>query len=659
MSSRTLLGRTTPLLLLAALAATPAAAQERLRTLVLTGEDEVHDWRFTSTYLRQLLEESGKFRVEIETLPATTLEDEARLARYGLVVVDYDGARWGERAEAGFLSAVEGGTGVVLLHAANSAFREWKEYGELVGATRAADAPEAPFATVTVEVLDAKHPVTAGLDVAGERPDGLLAGWRLRGEGHRVLARATSQGWGAGGIGAQPVAIASERGEGRVFQLLLGHVGYGEEDSWSSWRDARFQNLLLRGAEWAATGKVTPMSKVAPNTLTAADRAAGWRLLVEGEDARGWKRFERLFEDRWEVEDGRIQLLSETGQPLHEEPFVDFEFEAEWRVPEGALAAYAAREEREGRTPPAVSADDPDSLVDARLREGVLPEAAYVLRPPGEWNHVRVVARDYTVEHWLNGIRVLTIPMDTTEWAELVAGTGWLSDPDLGRMPLGRLAKIDAGIDVWFRNVKIRPLLPPEEPLLAQPEPIELFDGRTLDGWTLRWWGQTVREGLWSYRGGALVCRGSHFSYLVSAETYEDFVLELEQRWSPVSRQAGKASVLVFMQGDDGFYPQNLEVRLAHRELGSIWAHEEFPYEPHPTRTLAPITREIEDADAPVGEWNLIVVRAQDGRLTVHANGVLVNELDGVGGLPGHVALVSDGPEVWFRNVVLTPLPGD
>jgi type 1 glutamine amidotransferase len=45
-------------------------------------------------------------------------------------------------------------------------------------------------------------------------------------------------------------------GKARIFHIMLGHCGPTEEDN-PAMQCAGFQTLLLRGAEWAATGEVT------------------------------------------------------------------------------------------------------------------------------------------------------------------------------------------------------------------------------------------------------------------------------------------------------------------------------------------------------------------------------------------------------------------
>ena len=58
-----------------------------------------------------------------------------------------------------------------------------------------------------------------------------------------------------------------EYGKGRVFHTVLGHADY-------SMNCVGFITTLQRGAEWAATGKVTiPVPKDFPTADKSADRS--------------------------------------------------------------------------------------------------------------------------------------------------------------------------------------------------------------------------------------------------------------------------------------------------------------------------------------------------------------------------------------------------
>lgn len=60
-----------------------------------------------------------------------------------------------------------------------------------------------------------------------------------------------------GGSGREePLIFTVEYGKGRIFHTMLGHAGESLKDN-KAMQCTGFQITLLRGAEWAATGKVT------------------------------------------------------------------------------------------------------------------------------------------------------------------------------------------------------------------------------------------------------------------------------------------------------------------------------------------------------------------------------------------------------------------
>src|SRR5690348_8488031 len=96
-------------MLAAAVAALHAAP---IRTLILTGQNN-HGWRTTAPYLEKLLTGAGRFDVRLEEEPAGI--SPATVANYELVVVDYQGPRWGAGAERAIADFVRSGKGLVVV----------------------------------------------------------------------------------------------------------------------------------------------------------------------------------------------------------------------------------------------------------------------------------------------------------------------------------------------------------------------------------------------------------------------------------------------------------------------------------------------------------------------------------------------------------------
>jgi type 1 glutamine amidotransferase len=254
-----------------------ASAEPRLKALIVDGQNN-HDWKATTPLLKKHLEDSGLFTVDVAT---STGGDnlsgfEPKFADYQVVVSNYNGAAWPKATQDALVAFVRGGGGLVIVHAANNSFPEWKEYNEMIGLGGWGGRNEkwGPYVrfkdgkfvrdtspggggshgsqhAFQVVVRNGKHPITAGLPAAWlHAPDELYD--RLRGpaENLNILATAYSDP-STGGTGEhEPMIMTIDYGQGRVFHTPMGH-------SPDAMRCVGFIVTLQRGAEWAATGKVT------------------------------------------------------------------------------------------------------------------------------------------------------------------------------------------------------------------------------------------------------------------------------------------------------------------------------------------------------------------------------------------------------------------
>jgi uncharacterized protein len=234
-----------------------------ITTLLLTGANN-HDWRRSAPYCRTLLESSGRFSVKLSEQPDEALMNTA-LEQTQLFFLDYNGPPWSEQAQERFTARIAGGVGLVILHAANNSFPGWRDYEAMCGLLfrEAEGSGHGDFHTFTVTPEAPEHPITRGLApfvTTDELYHRLVS---AAGASFEVLARAYADPARRGSGQHEPVALVSRYGEGRIFQLGLGHVWPGDPKgdylgaSMIAFEQPGFQALLLRGAEWAATGGVS------------------------------------------------------------------------------------------------------------------------------------------------------------------------------------------------------------------------------------------------------------------------------------------------------------------------------------------------------------------------------------------------------------------
>ena len=225
---------------LAALACQTDAA-EPVRMLILTGQNN-HNWKETTPKLKEILTASGRFTVDVTEHPEQC--DAATFARYDALLSNWNSwgkagvTNWPAATREAYLDFIRGGKGLIVIHAGGSSFYDWPEYQQAAGASwNLGQTGHGKPHEFTVKVA-AEHPVTRGLEPF-KTTDEL---WMRPGVQPAAKVLATGED--------QPLAMATEFGKGRTFTLLLGH-------SAAFMATPGFQTLLLRGAEWAATGNVT------------------------------------------------------------------------------------------------------------------------------------------------------------------------------------------------------------------------------------------------------------------------------------------------------------------------------------------------------------------------------------------------------------------
>lgn len=229
-------------------AAQAAQAAPKIKVLLITGDDAApsHDWRKVAPATRDILTASGKFDVKICEDPGI-LDSTASLNRYDLVFLAMFNARTPtitDTAKENLINFVKGGKGFVVSHLASASFKEWGEFNKLCGRTWVmGTSGHGPRSKFMVKIATKDNPITKGLEDF-EANDELYA--KLQGATPiNVLVTADSD-WSKR---TEPLVFTLEYGQGRIFHEAFGHDVEALENP-------SVRKLIVRGCEWAATGKV-------------------------------------------------------------------------------------------------------------------------------------------------------------------------------------------------------------------------------------------------------------------------------------------------------------------------------------------------------------------------------------------------------------------
>ena len=233
---------------------------------------------------------------------------------------------------------------------------------------------------------------------------------------------------------------------------------------------------LLCGAAVVAASVTGTTAADTPNTLTAAEKAAGWRLLFDGASAAGWRGYGKpdMTGLRWVVRDGAICLPPADGADtrghrdiVSKDTYGDFDLTWQWQVQPGSNSGVKYFVVEGGAA--AIGheyqiiddAKHPDAKVSSERQTAsfydVKSATARPTKPVGEWNTSRVLVSGNHVEHWLNGTKVLEYELGSAETLALVQDSKFKTNEGFGTKKPGHILLQDHGDAVCYRNIKVRP----------------------------------------------------------------------------------------------------------------------------------------------------------------------------------------------------------
>ncbi len=282
-----------------------SSADEKIKVLIIDGQNNHSAWPKTTAMMRQYLEETDRFSVDVQRSQFTwkggelakefALDDgkeyqdlpkpksdpdfKPNFSDYDVVLNNfgYNAAPLPDETKKSLEEFMKGGGGLVVIHAADNSWGDWEEYNKMIGLggwggrneksgpyvyidadgktvrdeSKGNGGSHGPQHEYQIVIRDPNHPITKGLPRSWMHSKDELY-QQLRGPGNNmtILATAFADKKYKGTGRNEPKLMTINYGKGRVFHSTMGHADYSAEC-------VGFMTTLIRGTEWAATGKVT------------------------------------------------------------------------------------------------------------------------------------------------------------------------------------------------------------------------------------------------------------------------------------------------------------------------------------------------------------------------------------------------------------------
>jgi hypothetical protein len=217
-----------------------------------------------------------------------------------------------------------------------------------------------------------------------------------------------------------------------------------------------------------------------PNTLTAAEKAEGWRLLFNGTNFDGWHNFKMdNVRPGWQVTNGMLVCADphNAGDIVSTDKFGWFELQLDYNISEAGNSGIMYHVTDDGpriwSTGPEFQLEDNVKAAD-HIRCGWLyalyeppidPATGKTLdatKPVGEWNHVRLVISPEKCVHEINGVKYFEYVLNSDDFKDRVAKSKFSKMPLFAKASSGYIGLQGDHGSVSFRNIKIRSLPGPQ-----------------------------------------------------------------------------------------------------------------------------------------------------------------------------------------------------
>lgn len=189
---------------------------------------------------------------------------------------------------------------------------------------------------------------------------------------------------------------------------------------------------------------------------------------------------------------------------------------------------------------------------------------------------------------------------------------------------------------------------------------IKLFNGKDLSNWNFVVDKNSVpADQVYSVKDGVIHIVGNPFGYMYTKDKYSNYKLHVEWRW-PNGEEKANSGIFLLIEEPKNPFPNGIECQLCAGKVGDFVLLggsdlAEFQNKPGTKRPAFPVVnREVADVEKEAGEWNEANIYVKEGVITVYINGIYQNT--GTNKTKeGYIGLQSEGKEIEFRNVTVTP----
>jgi hypothetical protein len=211
-----------------------------------------------------------------------------------------------------------------------------------------------------------------------------------------------------------------------------------------------------------------------------AQKAGPWKSLFDGKSLDAWRIYKSNAAPKlcvppattacWDIKDGALWKDGNANDMITKEEFGDFELELEWKMGKAGNSGvfYRGTEEYnaiywsapEYQLLDNIDAADnkrPDHLAGSMYEFSSPPPTA--VKPIGEWNQTRIIAKGNHIEHWLNGVKTAEFEVGSPEWEAKLAASKFKAYPNFAKAKKGHFGiQGNHPGELSLRNIRVREL---------------------------------------------------------------------------------------------------------------------------------------------------------------------------------------------------------